>query len=147
MRLLLISLMLSFIQFYAFSQERFDEVRIYIYPHTPTLGTAMDECDWNENSIRVNSHVKITITEINEINEIQTLLLNKSLSVDTESHFFQCQMIVDFIRSNKIRETIAISNFEQVRINEDKSSIFKLDRAIKDFFVRHIEFFREIHAK
>lgn len=140
MRLLLSSLILLFVQLFAFSQEKYDAVNIYLYPHTPTTGTASSECYWNENSLRVNADIKIFISETNEVNRIQNILLNDELRVETDSHFFQCQIVVDFIKSGKIRETIAFSRFRQIRRNGDDSIIYKSESELDDFFSRYLRF-------
>lgn len=142
MRLLLISLIIYFGQNSLYGQMSFDEVEIYFYPEV--ISSAMDQCDGNENNTRVRASVHISIKQKAEIQEIEEKLLGEELSIcPGKIEYFTSHMVVDFVKSGRIKRTIAISALGEVRKDEDDSVYFFPNERIRLFYNNYLIFFRK----
>lgn len=144
MQLLLNSFLILCLQFCVSKEKQYDEVRMYIYTEHFSLGFE-DECNSNENSIRVNASIYICIKDKNEIDEINNQLLVKDLKISPDKHIFKCQMLIDFISRGRIEKSVAISSLNELRIDEDKNFTYVLEGERKDFYLRYIKFFRDFN--
>jgi hypothetical protein len=142
MPLLLLSLILLFSPFPSSGQFDFDEVRMYFYPEY--FGPAFnDECIGNEDYIRVRASIKISISQKAEIMEIAEELLVDPLAESDIEAYFRCQFVIDFIKSGRIKRTVAISSMGDVRFDQ-ASKVYLPNKRIKSFHDSYLDFFRGV---
>jgi len=120
----------------------YDEVRIHFYPEH--ISPAIDNCERNENRVRVDASIHIYINQKAKIIEVTNALLNQELVAEQViSDGYTCQMVIDFIRKSKIYSTVAISDHEVVRLDENTDKYYKANTSITSFYSKYLRFFRE----
>lgn len=143
MRLLLINLILLFVQFSLSGQMDFDEVAIHF--NTGYISPGFDSCDRNEDYVRVNSLISVRIKEINEIEEIEMKLFGEPLfDLKRDVEVMSCQMVIDFVKNGRIAKTVAISQLNEVRLNQNSFKYYSPNNSMLKFRDEYLSFFQKM---
>jgi hypothetical protein len=118
----------------------FDEVAIHF--STGYISPGFESCDKNEDYVRVHSLIHVRIKDKNEIKKIAMKLLREPLlDLQREVEVMSCQMVIDFIKNGRIVKTVAISQLNEVRLNQDPLKYYTPSKSMIKFRDEYLSFF------
>jgi len=128
-----------FINFSAYSQERYEKVNIYMLYGYPSI--FHEGCSHNEDHTRVNHKVFFSTFESNFKYELKEIIDNiEKKPYENYENDFLCYVVIDFIQNSYTRFSIALDEYGNFRF-EERGKIYKKQDALIKFLNDHFGYF------